>query len=126
MKNGSTADKDTIQTTSMKTGAALNVGCMYFPFEFQLPMQSPACPSIPSLGNDAFANFAHVSYFIKATVNEGKVLKRGNIVCLQPLWVERRTQLELTPLHLKGFRVDKILNTIAGNIFQVQRIKLSQ
>ena len=86
------------------TEDALRPGRHTFPFKFAMP--SHAKPSVPPFkrGRDS----AHLAYFLKATIDKGIPLRKGNIVLHQALWVNRPKDIAH---NLQPVRVDQTLAT---------------
>ena len=101
-------DERALVSHRVQTGATLTAGKYSFPFEFQIPAN--ARQSVPPVV-DSHADFAYLSYYIKATIKRGKMFKRGNVVSHRGIWVERAVDLAKDPNNMIAVHEEKVQTT---------------
>ena len=122
-----TSDTTELLEPTVGSGQYIPAGKHRFPFEFIIP--ADGLPSVPPLVT-SHADYAFISWRLKAIINKDKMLRRGNIVTHKGIWVERpvKSTFNVDPTFMSPFRVEEERETgIFGSAGMIScRIDLSR
>jgi hypothetical protein len=123
MKTGLKPEKEeefsSLVSDAPQSGDVLPAGNHRWPFEFTIPhVTSQSTPNL----HPSSAHYCFVIYRIKAKLDSGKALGRGDVVTHKGLWVEKLYDIASDPENLLPVTQEEVLDT--GIIFKSGKISI--